>query len=331
LAEIASEAGAQVLAQGSLKAALDLDWDDPQARLDALGTILATIEGVEAWLDRQGEVPSPTQASLRVAQEIKAQDVEFTSAGQALLRQGVAKDRRISVEDGQMRHGRKSRSQRIDGYKRYVLRDLDHTLVRAVGVTPANVPEAQVTDDLLVDLRHQRTELIEAHIDRAYLSSSLVRNRNPQLAIYCKAWPVHNGERYPKTAFHLNWDAQQIRCPNGVVVPFKLGGVVHFPAESCASCPLRERCTTSTNGRSVSIHPDERLLWELRQAQLTPAGRAKLRQRVAVEHSLAHIGRWQGPRARYRGLRKNLFDLRRCAVIHNLHVIASLADTAKAA
>jgi len=36
-------------------------------------------------------------------------------------------------------------------------------------------------------------------------------------------------------------------------------------------------------GRSVSIHPDEPLFWELQQRQLTPAGRAKLRERVAVE------------------------------------------------
>jgi hypothetical protein len=31
---------------------------------------------------------------------------------------------------------------------------------------------------------------------------------------------------------------------------------------------------------------------------------------------------WQGRRARYLGTRKNLFDLRRVAVVHNLHVIA---------
>ena len=40
------------------------------------------------------------------------------------------------------------------------------------------------------------------------------------------------------------------------------------------------------------------------------------------EHTLAHVGQWQGRRARYRGIRKNLFDLRRCAVVHNLHVLA---------
>jgi hypothetical protein len=55
----------------------------------------------------------------------------------------------------------------------------------------------------------------------------------------------------------------------------------------------------------------------------TPREGARLRERVAVEHTLAHVGWWQGRRARYRGTRKNLFELRRCAVVHNLHVLAS--------
>lgn len=87
---------------------------------------------------------------------------------------------------------------------------------------------------------------------------------------------------------------------------------------------MRQRCTTSNRGRTVSIHPDESLLQELRERQLTSAGRAKLRERTRVEHTLAHIGHWQGNRARYIGWRKNLFDLRRVAVVHNLHVIARI-------
>jgi transposase len=75
----------------------------------------------------------------------------------------------------------------------------------------------------------------------------------------------------------------------------------------------------------VSIHPDEALLAELRDRQATAEGRAKLRERTKVEHALAHVGHWQGRRARYRGTRKNLFDLRRVAVVHNLHVIARQA------
>ena len=107
---------------------------------------------------------------------------------------------------------------------------------------------------------------------------------------------------------------------------FEPGRTVHLPKATCAACPLRQQCTTSGDGRSVSIHPDEKLLAGLRHRQQTPAGRAKLRERVLVEHALAHIGHWQGRRARYTGTRKNLFDLRRVAVVHNLHVIGRQPD-----
>ena len=76
----------------------------------------------------------------------------------------------------------------------------------------------------------------------------------------------------------------------------------------------------------MSVHPDEELLAELRHRQQTPEGRAQLRERVQVEHALAHVGHWQGRRARYRGTRQTLFDLRRVAVVHNLHVIARQLD-----
>jgi hypothetical protein len=334
LADLAREAGADVLGGSSLKAALDLDWDDPAAREQALVIVLDTLTAVEQWLASQPsavrEGPG-VQTALAVAHQVEAQDVTTTEAGKPTLRRGVAKDRRISLEDAQMRHGRKSRSQRVDGYKRHVLHDLDNGLVRAVGLTPANAPEASVTEALVADLSAQQVSLAELHIDRAYLSSPLVRERPANLTIYCKAWPVRNGTRFPKTAFHLDWEQQRLTCPQGVAMTFEPGGLVRFPAAICAACPLRERCTTSTRGRSVSIHPDERLLSELRQRQLTALGRAKLRERVAVEHTLAHIGQWQDERARYRGLRKNLFDLRRCAVVHNLHVVARLPENREAA
>ena len=105
-------------------------------------------------------------------------------------------------------------------------------------------------------------------------------------------------------------------------MPFAPGMTVTFPKDTCATCPIRQRYTTSSNGRSLAIHPDEALLAELRQRRQTPAGQAELRERVQVEHALAHVGHWQGRRARYRGTRKNLFDLRRVTVVHNLHIIA---------
>ena len=322
LADLAAEAGAPLLGGArSLKAALDCDWDDPAERDRALRRVVAALEAVEHWLAGQEGVPDDAHAGMAIAEQVRDQDVEARPDDGLQLRRGVAKDRRISVGDAEMRHGRKSQSHRFDGYKRHVLRDLDARVVRAVGVTAANAPEASVTADLLADLERQPVTLAELHIDRAYLASELVRDRPDGLRIYCKAWPVRNGDRYPKTAFVLDWDAGAIRCPNQVVIPFGPGRTVRFPEEECRACPLRERCTTSASGRSVHIHPDERLLQELRERQLTPQGRAKLRERAPAEHALAHIGRWQGDRARYRGIRKNLFDLRRCAVVHNLHAM----------
>jgi len=320
-AVVAADAGVPQLAASSLKAALDLDWDDLAARDQALAQVLGLLSQVQAFVAGwAGEEAAAT--AVAVARQVRDQDVDVASPVPA-LRRGVAKDRRISVEDGDMRHGRKTRSVLFDGYKRHVLRDLDTGLVPAVGITAANVPEAAVTEDIAADLDAAGWRLSELHIDRAYLSSALVRDRGPDLAVFCKAWRVRNtGGRFAKDQFTLDFAAGQLTCPAGVPMPFQPGKTVRFPKRICAACPLRARCTTSSHGRSVSIHPDEALLTQLRQRQQTPQGRAKLRERVAVEHALAHVGYWQGRRARYLGTRKNLFDLRRVAVVHNLHIIA---------
>jgi len=333
LAEVATQAGASLVdGTRSLKAALECDWDDPDERALALGRVIEALEAVEGYLDHQpkGEEGGgeAAEAEMEIARRVREQDIKEVDGEPPELIRGVARERVVSVEDPQMRHGRKSKSVRFEGYKRPVLRDLDSGLVRAVGLTPANAPEASVAEAIASDLKRQGDELRELHIDRAYLSSELVRERSPELEVYCKAWRVRNGECFPKTAFELDWERGELRCPAGVRMPFEPGGVVRFPKKRCAECPLRERCTRSKNGgRSVSIHPDERLLEEFRERQSTPEGRAKLRERVKVEHSLAHIGHWQGRRCRYVGERKNLFDLRRSAVVHNLHVIARSIPT----
>jgi hypothetical protein len=223
------------------------------------------------------------------------QDVEPDEKGKPRLIKGVAKNRRISIEDAEMRHGRKSRSVRVDGYKRHVLHDLDSGLIRAVGIPPTNVPEASVTPEISADLEQQGMKIKELHIDRGYLSSHLVRERNEEMDIYCKACPVRASKYFHKQAFVLDWHQQLITCPAGVSLPFVPGGTVHLPKDTCTQCPLRALCTTSTKGRSVSIYSDEALFLELRERQQTPEGRAKLPTRVAVEHTLAHVGRGPGP------------------------------------
>ncbi|MGB8689880.1 MAG: IS1182 family transposase [Microcoleus sp.] len=329
-AEIAELAGAPILNSSSLKTALDLNWDEPGERQNALSIILNSLDSVEKWMQSQSgcdgfEVAKET---LDVARVIESQNVTFDSQGVPSLSKGVAKDRRISIEDPDMRHGRKSKSKKIDGYKRHVLKDLESGMVRAVALTRANTPESAATLDIERDLKFQNIYLAELHIDRGYLSSHWVTQRDETLKIFCKAWPVRNSGRFDKNSFFLDWERYLISCPNQVKVPFEPGQIVHFPHSECTICPLRANCTNSKKGRTVSIHPDEALMQELRARQSTASGRLDLRKRTTVEHSLAHIGHWQGDRARYVGQRKNLFDLRRVAVVHNLHVIARISKVA---
>jgi hypothetical protein len=102
---------------------------------------------------------------------------------------------------------------------------------------------------------------------------------------------------------------------------------VHFPAAVCQPCALRAACTTARR-RSVTIHAQEALLQTLRARQHQPEGRAQLRHRTTVEHSLARVGQIQGGKARYKGARKNTLDVRRIAVVTNLQRLARLQPAA---
>jgi Transposase DDE domain len=244
VAELAAEAGAPVLGGSSLKAALDCDWDDPTARQHALVVVVDALDAVESFLAgvevAAAGAPAQAAAALAVARQVCQQDVHRGEDGTPSIRQGVAKDRRISVEDAAMRHGRKTKSVRVDGYKRHVLRDLNSGLVCAVGVTPANVPEASVTDQLAADLAAQHARLAELHIDRAYLASTLVRDRDQDLQVFCKTFPVRNGPRFTKTAFGLDFDRGELTCPAGVAMPLRWAARCSSPprfapAARCAS------------------------------------------------------------------------------------------------
>jgi IS5 family transposase len=259
-----------------------------------------------------------------------AQDTEPDpeDGGGRRVTQGVAKDRRISVSDPDMRHGRKSKRKRIDGYKRHVAVQLDALgIICAVAITPANQSERVAAAVLLA----QCGSLSELYIDRGYLGDEAIEERREQgTEVFCKPFPLHNAGRFTKTDFDINLETGTIRCPQGVSVEAHAGFVAHFPADQCVVCPQRELCTRAApdRGRSITLHPQEPFFIQLRQRARTPQGRVVLRKRIAVEHRLAAIHNRQGDRARYRGLRKNLFDLRRYAALNNLNVVDQLRRAA---
>ncbi|MBK8481146.1 MAG: transposase [Proteobacteria bacterium] len=317
---------------------MDLDWDDPNARSKGLQQLLAQVRSLGAWLERelkeQAQEP-PLREQWDLVQRLIAQDTEPDPGPQGdgrRITQGVAKDRRISISDPDMRHGRKTKRKRIDGYKRHIAVDLDTPgLVCAVALTPANQPERAAAKALLQDISRTHPALKDLYIDRGYLGDETIEaQRAKGLRVHCRPYPLRNGERFDKGAFEIDLEAQSVRCPDGAVVPLKRGAVLHFPAERCSSCPRRALCTRAQNGRgrSLSIHPQEPFHLDLRRRAKTPEGCQDLRERIAVEHALAALHNRQGNRARYRSLRKNLFDLRRHAALKNLSVVDRLRHAA---
>ena len=326
--EAAREAGAPLLVQSSVKKGLDIEWSDDSQKADALETLAIEVDRLESWVsDALGQAVGapPLSEHLATLARIREQDLEPdpTRGGKRRrIRNGVAPDRRISIEDSQMRHGRKSNSRRVDGFKQHIATDLDTKLILSCAVTPANRPEAEAAEPLKAEVDRMGRRYAEWHIDRGYIKSAIVASiTDGGGEVVCKPWVPHNGELFTKTAFKLDLRAMTIKCPAGRVESIRFGQGAQFAAEDCRRCELRAQCTTSDAGRSVLINEDERLQQRLRRRIATRSGRARLRQRVAVEHSLAHIAQRQGSRARYRGIRKNLYDLRRAAAIQNLEII----------
>jgi len=327
LEQVCREARAPLLAESSVKKALDLDWSDPAQKASAVKSLSVELENLKGWLGSQlvAEMKKPPlQAPLKTLAELMSQDLEPDPGGGVKIRDGVAPDRRVSVEDGEMRHGRKSKSKRFNGFKRHIATDLDSDLILAGAITPANRPEEEAAPELKRDIELLGRDIAELNIDRGYIASPLVDEvLGTGGQVVCKPWVARNGNSFAKGAFKINLRDRTITCPAGETEHIEFGSVVEFDPEACDRCQLRASCTAASpgTGRTVAIAENERLQQKLRKLQKTRAGRAKLRERVAVEHRLAHIGRRQGRRARYRGVRKNLFDLRRACAIQNFETI----------
>jgi hypothetical protein len=330
--QVVREAGVTLLGAASLKAALDIDWGDPAAQADALARLLTEVDRLEQWVETHVPVADapPVQAALAALRRVLMQDLEpDPTTGQRRIRRGVAVERMPSLGDPDMRHGRKTRTRPFTGYKRHVIKVVDADLIADAVVRPANEPEHQVLA-LLTPAVTQHAPLAELLIDRGYLGSATIADLHAQgVAIRAKAWTSVNGGRFPKQAFTIQLGERRVICPAQQTARIAAGATtVHFAAAVCQPCALRVQCTTSAAGRSVTIHPQEALLQTLRADQQHPTGRARLRQRTTIEHSLARLQQIQGPRARYKGVRKNTLDVRRVAVVANLQRIARIPKAA---
>src|SRR5262244_4297500 len=155
---IVADAGLLLVGHSSRKAALDLDWGAPTAREKALGLVLEERERWKRWLEQQSQLSAqepPMQEMMETIAHLVAQDTEPDpkgGPGGRRLKKHGAPDRRISIEDKAMRHGRKSSAKTFNGFKEHFAVDLDSKVTREVVVRPANEPEYAVVELLAEEL-----------------------------------------------------------------------------------------------------------------------------------------------------------------------------------
>lgn len=333
---IIQDAALSVLQGPSIKATLDIDWNDKRQRSEALQRVVTEGKALLTWArTHASEVMNQPKVHEAAAllERVLDQDTEPDPdrPGRVRIRQGVAVDRVCSVGDPDMRHGRKSRSKAFSGYKRYITTLVDVPLILSAEARPANVPEQEAVPSMVSSLR-AFGKLESLYIDRGFLAHAEITKLDRRgVKVLCRPWRDQGtSDRFGKRDFQIDLRRRQVTCPAGRIARYSTRKRIAEFGEQCSSCRLRGHCTDSVNGRSVRVHKQESLLRRLAARSATKQGRKSLRPRVAVEHRLARVGALQTDRARYKGTRNNTLDLRRHAAVANLIQIHSALNASVA-
>jgi hypothetical protein len=273
--------------------------------------------------------------------QLLAQDVERTTEGQAVLKDGVAKDRVPSVTDPEMRHGRKSASRKFTGHKGAIAVDTESGLITAADVLPGNASDN--TDALaLVEETRRNTgcEVAKVIGDCAYGDGATRRAfKEHGCELVVKVPRGGKPGYFAKGDFKIDLEHDCVTCPAGQTTrKWKLKKVrrgvrgecvavkqFEFAAEQCRGCAHYRQCVSSKlgKGRSIVLHPEEGLLQEARAYQETAAFREDTKLRQTVEHRLARLVQLGIRQARYFGRAKTKWQLLLTAAVANLVLVAA--------
>lgn len=312
-------------ANGIVNGKARIEWADRAVRRAELGRLVDVAGKILAATADSDELAE----ARKLLERIIDQDIEKEPAdgGGPGICHGVATDRVVSVVDPEMRHGRKSPSKRVDGYKAHVLTDHDNELILGVATTPANVPDGPEAAGLVATARDAGVPVAEVLGDTAYGDGDTrIAVEAVGAKITAKTQPPATTGKFVKTDFAIDADALTATCPAGHTSSTTGWGrdgkgrhvrVIRF-GDLCSSCVLRARCTTRVDGRVVTLNFHEARLQTARAEQARPSTRRKLRRRSLVERKLAELKMHGLGQARYRGRRKTLLQLRLTAGMVNL-------------
>jgi transposase len=200
-------------------------------------------------------------------------------------------------------------------------------LITNVATTDASVPDAAMTTPIHAEMTRRRVPPAEHYVDSGYPSADLlvssqanygVRLVTPMLADTSVQARAATG--YDRTAFAIDWDNQQVSCPQGHRNtwwhPASQRGtnviVVKFAGQVCQPCPAKAQCTTAARGgRQLTLRPRpvQEALDAARAEQATTDWQAKYRRRAGAESTIAQSVKVTDTRqARYRGLPKTRLE-----------------------
>ena len=338
----------------SIKGEAAIDWSDKRARQTLLAEIVRDADRLlELSRQAQGELSENGEERQRIVTaaellgQLLLQDIERKSGDGddggddgVSLKDGVSRDRMMSVHDPEMRHGHKSSSKRFDGHKAAIVVDTDSQLITAVAVLPGNAPDNLGALELVEQSEaNTGVPVQEAMGDAAYgngATRQTFADADRKLVARVPGRP--DRKHFPKDDFVIDLAAGSCTCPAGqvthTIVPAgkrtDAAGRVYrlqafqFDGAECRTCPLRSQCIAAKGrkGRRVLIHPQEGLLQEARALQQSAAYDEYRARRVAVEHRLARLVQLGIRQSRYFGRVKTRFQLYLAATVANLTLVA---------
>ena len=279
-------------------------WDDVEATgalitglvNDALA-ILVACENLDLIGDRAD--------ALGLLALVAGQDVEpGETDGTWRIRQGTAKDRVISTVDTHSRHAHKTESKRIDGFKAHIAIEPETGLITNSALTPANTPDGPTGVSLLAGEEPGLDVLADSAYGSGATRAALDAGRHRAVI---KPLPlaaaVPGG--FTRDDFDVDYEANTVTCPAGHTVRLTPKLNATFGA-LCRDCPLRARCTTAKDGRSLSLNIYDPELRAARAQAATPAFATEYRQwRPMVERSISWLVARGHRRVRFRGIVRN--------------------------
>ena len=331
----------------SIKGEAEIDWGDEQERQRFLQGIVADADRLLGTArGRMGATPEGSEQEERIVEEaallarLLCQDVQ-RDGDEVALKEGVARDRVVSVHDPEMRHGRKSASKRFSGHKAAIAVDTDTQLITAVAVLPGNAPDSEKALELTRKSESNTGAEVEAALGDCAYGDGATREEFEEAGYELQAKLPKRGKKdqLSKEAFRIDLEARSCTCPSGQTTHTLVNAGIRedrrgrqhqlktfcFDSAICTACPLRSSCVKArgNKGRTIALHPQERLLQEARAFQESEAFSEYLQRRQVVEHRLARLVQLGIRQARYFGRTKTAFQLLMAATVANLTLVAT--------